>query len=332
MFSEKGRLIRMKAIVCTRYGPPEVLKIMEVEKPLPKKGEVLIRVRAASVAPPDCLLRRGGDARFGLLVRLMLGWKKPRRDILGTDLSGVIEALGKGVERFKVGDEVYGFAAFRLGAYAEYACLPEAASLAVKPANLSHEEAASAVDSASTAYFFLIERGRLRRGEKILINGASGGIGAYAVQLAERFGAEVTGVCSGRNAEAVRGLGAGKVVDYGKEDFTRMGETYDLIFDAAGRSSFSRCKASLRPRGRYLTTEMSLGAILRSAWTALIGGKRAIFALSIDKREALGKLKGLLEAGILRPRIDSVYPIEGAVEAHRRVEQGGLRGKVVIAL
>jgi NADPH:quinone reductase-like Zn-dependent oxidoreductase len=322
----------MKAIVCTKYGSPDVLRLVELETPIPERGELLIGIRAASVAPPDCLLRRGGDARFGLLIRLMMGWRRPRKAILGTDIAGQVLDVGEGVSRFKKGDQVYGFSGFKLGAYAEYICLPETASLARMPANLSYEEAASAVDSASTAYFFLIERGGLRKGEEVLINGASGGIGRYAVQLAKHYGAKVSAVCGARNVAAVKALGADRVIDYEAEDFAADAGAYDIIFDVASKSSFSRCKASLRPEGRYLSTEIRLGAIALTLWTSLRKGKKAIFALSIDKREALERLRDLFEVGILKPRIDTVYPLEKAAEAHRRVEAGRLNGKIVVSM
>ncbi len=321
----------MKAIVYEEYGPPDVLQFKEIEKPTPKDTEVLIKVYATTVTPSDILMRSGKS----LLGRMITGLGNPTKKfgILGTELAGEIEAVGKDVRRFKQGDQVYGFRGFGTGAYAEYKCMPEKASLAIKPVNLTYEEAASVVDGATTALFFLRDKGEIQSGQKVLINGASGSIGTYAVQLARYFGAEVTGVCSGANLEMVKSLGADKVIDYTKEDFTQSGETYDIIFDTVGKSSFSRCKGSLKQNGRYLVTN---GAMLKNyvltLWTSIVSDKKFIYALSVEKAEALAFLKELIEAGKLRPAIDRCYPWEQIAEAHRYVERGHKKGNVVITI
>lgn len=326
---------QMKAMVYTEYGPPEVLHLQDVAKPTPRNNEVLIRVSATTVTPPDCLMRRG-DSFVG---RIILGFRKPNEKykILGIELAGEIEAIGKDVKRFKQGDQVYGFRGFGIGALAEYKCMPEKGSLAIKPASITYEEAAAVVDGASTALFFLRDKAHIQRGQKVLINGASGSMGTMAVQLAKYFGAEVTGVCSTANLELVKSLGADKVIDYTNDDFTKNGETYDIIFDVASKSSFSRCKDSLKQNGRYLVTNMGLTPIVQTLCTGVIRslpgrqtGKKVIFALSIEKTEALIFLKELIDAGKLKAVIDRCYPLEQAAEAHRYVETGRKKGSVVI--
>jgi NADPH2:quinone reductase len=318
----------MKAMVYEAYGPPDVLQLKEVPKPVPKNNEVLIRVYATTTMPSDCLARRGES----FLGRIILGLRRPRKQILGTELAGEIKAVGASVTRFKEGDQVYGFTGFGLGAYAEYDCMPEGGSLAIKPANTSYEAAAAAVDGPTTALFFLRDKGNIQSGEKVLINGASGSIGTAAVQLAKYFGAEVTGVCSTANLELVESLGADKVVDYTQEDFTQSGQTYDIIFDTVSKSSFSRCKDSLKENGRYLVTVHGLAPVVQTLWTGVTGDRKVIFALSIEKREALIFIKELIEAGRFKPVIDRCYPLEQMAEAHRYVERGHKKGNVVITV
>ncbi|CAG0926961.1 alcohol dehydrogenase [Thermoflexales bacterium] len=321
----------MKAIICTEYGPPEVLQLAEVEKPAPQDNQVLIKIHATTVAAAEVMERRGAS----VVGRIILGFRKPRKRfrILGLELAGEIEAVGRAVQRFRPGDQVYGFTGFRLGAYAEYTCLPEKGSLALKPVNLTYEEAAAVADGASTALYFLREKAHLQRGQKVLIYGASGSIGTFAVQLAKYFGADVTGVCSTTHVELVKSLGADRMVDYTREDFTKSGERYDIIFDTVGKSSFSRCKDSLTKNGCYLVTNGTLLTnFARTLWSSLIGGKRFVFGLSIEKTEALVFLKELIEVGQIKPVIDRCYPLEQIVEAHRYVDTGHKQGNVVITV
>ena len=319
----------MKAIVYTRYGPPDVLQLKEVEKPVPKDNEMLIRIFATSVTAADALMRRGDT----FMSRIFLGIRKPRKIIIGSELAGEVESVGKDVKRLRKGDQVYGFTGFGLGAYAEYICMPEKGSLTMKPANITYEEAAAVVDGATTALYFLRDKAHIQKKQKVLIIGASGSIGTYAVQLARHFGAEVTGVCSSANVAMVKSLGAERVIDYTKEDFTRSGETYDIIFDTVGKSSFSRCKGSLKRNGCYL---MAGGRLLinyfLTLWTSMVGSKRFIFGMSVEKTEALMFLKELSEAGEIKPIIDKCYRLEEIAEAHRYVEKGHKKGNVVITV
>jgi NADPH2:quinone reductase len=320
----------MQAVVFEHYGPPEILELKDVPKPFPKDDEVLIRVHATTATPPDCLMRSGSS----IMGRILLGLTRPhiQYQIPGIELAGEIEAVGKKVRRFKPGDQVYGFRGFGTGACAEYKCMPAKGSLALKPANMSYAEAAAIVDGATTALFFLRDHAKLQPGEKALINGASGSMGTMAVQLAKYFGAEVAGVCSTAKMDLVKALGADRVLDYTRQDFTRTGETYDIIFDVASKSSFSRCKNSLKPGGRYIHTNMSLAVIVQTFWTRFSGDKKVIFAMSIEKNEALIFIKALVEAGRLQPVIDRVYPLEQTAEAHRYVETGHKCGNVIISL
>jgi len=319
----------MKAIVYTEYGSPEVLHLGEIEKPRPKDDEVLVRIYASTVTPSDGLMRSGQS----LVGRIISGLTKPtgKFRILGIEFAGEVEAVGKSVKRFRIDDQVYGFRGFGTGAYAEYKCIPEKGSVAIKPVNLTYEEAAAIVDGATTALFFLRNKANIQQGQKVLINGASGSIGTYAVQLARYFGAEVTGVCSTQNLELVKSLGAGKVVDYTQEDFTKNGETYDIIFDTVGKSSFSRCQGSLKENGRYLvTTGEMIKSYFLTLWTSMVGGKKFVYAMSIEKAEALIFIKELIEAHELIPVIDRVYSMEQIVEAHHYVDQGRKKGNVII--
>jgi NADPH2:quinone reductase len=320
----------MKAIVYTQYGLPDVLQPKEVEKPVPRDDEVLIKIHATTSTLPDCLMRSGKS----LLGRMITGFKKPRDKyrILGLELAGEVEAVGRDVKRFKEGDQVYGFTGFSPGAYAEYKCMSETGSLAVKPSNMIYEEAAAIVDGATTALFFLKDKAHIKSGEKVLINGASGSMGTAAVQLAKYFGAEVTGVCSSSNIELVKSLGADEVIDYTKEDFTENGKAYDIIFDVVSRSSFSRCKNSLKQKGRYIVTKRGLVPVVQTFWTRIVGNKRVIFTWSINKIEALFFLRELIEAGKFKAVIDRCYPLEKVAEAHQFVEAGNKRGSVVITV
>ncbi|MFC7449630.1 NAD(P)-dependent alcohol dehydrogenase [Rhodococcus daqingensis] len=319
----------MKAIVHTRFGGPDVLELEQIRKPTPRDGEVLVRVHATTVTTAECKMRRGEP----LWGRVILGLRRPRRKLrtLGLELAGEIEAVGRAVHRFRPGDQVFGFTGFNIGAYAEYKCLPESASLALKPVNTTYEEAAAAVDGATTALFFLRDKAKVRPGQRVLVNGASGSIGTYAVQLAKSFGAEVTGVCGPRNLDLVKSLGADKVIDYTTADFTENAGAYDVVFDAVGRSSFARCKGSLTENGCYLPTS-GLNNIVLSLWTSLRGGRKVVTGMSVRKNDALADVKNLIEEDQLRIVIDRTYPLEQIVEAHRYVDTGHKRGNVVISI
>ena len=325
----------MKAIVYTQYGPPEVLQLREVAKPTPKDAEVLIKVHATTVTTGDVNARGFVfvPPGFGPLPRLMFGLTKPRKAILGVELAGEIEAVGKDVTSFKKGDQVFGINSSSLGAYAEYVCWPEKSALAIKPANLSYEEATAVPFGAGTALFYLKDKANIQPGQTILIHGASGGVGNYAVQLARHFGAEVTGVCSTGNLELVKSLGAHNVIDYTKTDFTQNGQTYDFIFDTVvGKLSFSDVKNSLKPEGAYLAVAGGLRELVQMGWTALRSGKKVLGGPAPEHKEALTYLSELIEAGKIRPVIDRRYPLARTAEAHRYVDAGHKKGNVVITV
>jgi NADPH:quinone reductase-like Zn-dependent oxidoreductase len=320
----------MKAVVCTKYGSPDVLQLREVAKPTPGDNEVLIRVHAAVVGPADCAFRKGEP----FIIRLLYGLTRPRLSTPGVEFAGEVEAVGRDAEVFESGDQVYGMSPNGFGAHAEYMCLAEDKPMVRKPANATYEEAAGICDGATTSLTFLRDVAKLQRGQRILINGASGAVGAYAVQLARHFGAEVTGVCSTANLEMVKSLGADRVIDYTKEDFTKSGETYDVIFDAIGKSSFSRCTGSLTNKGIYLTTVPTVGIVLQMLRTSVIGGKKAKFVTAglMQNKENLAFLKELVEMGKIRAVIDRRYPLEQISEAHRYVETGHKKGNVIITV
>ena len=323
----------MKAILHTKFGPPDELQLKEVEKPVPRDSEILIKIHATTVTSTDCNARNFTFVTkvFRLPARLFFfGIFRPRINILGIDLAGEVEAVGKDVKRFKEGDQVFGTPGIAFGAHAEYTCMPEDGVLTIKPANIAWEEAASVFLGAHTALFFLRDKGNIQAGQKILIYGASGSIGTFAVQLAKYFGAEVTGVCSTTNLEMVKSLGADKVIDYTKEDFTRSGETYDLIFDTVGKTSFSRCKSSLKQKGIFLAALMDLPEIVQIIWTSMTGGKKVKGGVALERVEDLNFLKELMEAGKIKPVIDRCYPLEQTAEAFRYVEEGHKKGNVVI--
>jgi len=324
----------MKAIVHTEYGPPDELQLKEVEKPVPKDNEVLVKIHATTVTSSDCNIRNLTfvPKLFWLPMRLQFGLLKPRNNVIGFDLAGDVEAAGKDVTRFKEGDQVFGTTEPAYGAHAEYVCLPQDGVLTTKPANVTHEEAATFPVIANTALHFIRDLGNVQAGQRVLINGASGGIGTFAVQLAKYYGAEVTGVCSTTNLELVRSLGADKVIDYTQQDFTTTGQTYDVIFDAVGKSSFSRCRDSLKEEGVYLVTIPKLAVLLQTVWTSKIGSKKVKMEGAPAKLENLVFLRELIEAGKLRTVIDRRYPLAQTAEAFRYVETGHKRGNVVVTV
>ncbi|MFC1978453.1 NAD(P)-dependent alcohol dehydrogenase [Chloroflexota bacterium] len=322
----------MKAVICTKYGPPEVLEIQEIDKPVPKDNEVLIKIYATTVHIGDTRIRSFTiPFLFKLPFRLGFGIRGPRKKILGMELAGEIEAEGKDVTLFKVGDQVFASTDTAMGAYAEYTCMRQDAMIALKPANMTYEEAAAAPNGAMTA-MAMLKKAKIVSEQKILINGASGSVGTCAVQLAKYYGAEVTGVCSTGNVELVKSLGADRVIDYTQEDFTENGDTYDIVFDAVGKSSFSRVKRALKHEGIYLTTVPTLGSILQKLWTSIVGSKKVALPAIGQKAEDLIFLRELIEAGHLKVVMDKIYPLDQIVEAHRYVDTGHKKGHVAITV
>ncbi|MFT5166431.1 MAG: NADPH:quinone reductase-like Zn-dependent oxidoreductase, partial [Saprospiraceae bacterium] len=320
-----------EAIVYTKYGSSDVLQLQEVDKPSPKDNEVLIKIYAASVTAADSFMREGKP----YIGRLFTGLLKPKNSIPGTGFAGEIESVGKAVKLFKKGDSVFGESISIFSTQAEYICLPEDGLLLTKPGNMTYEQAAGVCDGPLTSLNFLVELGNIQHGQSVLINGASGSLGTAAVQLAKYFGAEVTGVCSTTNLEMVKSIGADKVIDYTKEDFTKSDQTYDIIYDTVGKSSFSLCKKSLKQNGVYVSPVLNGSLLLQMIWTSMIGKKKAKFsatgALPVSKlRILLQKIKDLIEAGQLKSVIDRTYPLAQTAEAHRYVDTGHKKGNVVI--
>ena len=330
----------MKAIVYTEFGPPEVLQLAELEKPTPQDTEVRVKVHATPVSYGDLTARNFKNisaSEFHMPLPLLLpsrlhfGLSKPRINILGSEFAGEVEATGSQVKRFKPGDAVMGYLGLRMGAYAEYVCVPEAGSLAAMPANMSFTEAATLPYGAIMASS-LLRKGNLHQGSKVLVNGASGGIGAAAVQLAKVSGAEVTGVCGAPRLDYVRSLGADRVIDYAQADFTQNGETYDLIFDVLGKSSFAKCKKSLKPGGIYLLASFKMKALSQMLWTKMSGSQKVVCAMASERTEDLVSVKELVEAGKYTTIIDRCFPLEQAAQAHAYVEAGLKKGQVVITM
>lgn len=320
----------MKAIICTKYGTPDVLELREVPMPEPRENEVRIRIMAATAGPADCAFRKGDP----FIVRLIYGLKKPKQPILGTELAGVVESIGGSVREFRVGDRVFGLSAKTSGAHAEYKCLPESTPLVAMSEGMSYAEAAAISDGMPTALTFLRDKAGVRAGQRVLVVGASGAVGLAAVQLAKYYGAEVTGVCSGANAELVTASGADFVIDYTREDFTRNGQCYDVIFDAVGKRTFGECKHSLTPRGIYMSTVPSMSILFGVVATLLSKGRRARFATAglVQTKANLAFIKELYEAGHIRTVIDRTYTLEQVPDAHRYVDTGRKKGNVVIQL
>jgi NADPH:quinone reductase-like Zn-dependent oxidoreductase len=317
----------MRAVVYDRYGPPEVLRLEDVERPIPKDDEVLVKIHAATVSRTDCGLR-SADL---FISRFVTGLLRPKRKILGSDLAGEVEAVGADVSEFEIGDRVFGINPWKFGAHAEFICMPASGALGHMPAGITFEEAAAVCDGAILALNAL-RPANLRKGQGILIYGASGSIGTAGVQLAKYFGADVTAVCNTKNVELVKSLGADEVIDYTREDFTKNGQTYDVIFDSVGKQSFRRCRRSLKRGGVYAATD-HLHNLVLAVWTAGIGHKRVVFPIPprFTKTDVLF-LKGLIEAGKYRAVIDRRYPLEQVVEATRYVETKQKTGNVVLII
>ncbi len=323
----------MNAAIYKRYGPPEVLEIREIPTPAPKSNEILVRVRAAVVTAVDTIFRSGSQP----FARMATGPFKPKHPIPGNEIAGIVEAVGSDVSTCQVGDRVFGDTGTGYGAHAEFVCLTEKAPLAVIPPELSFEQAAAIPYGALTALPFLRDSGRIQTGDRVLVNGAAGSVGSAAVQLARHFGAEVTGVCGASNIDLVKSLGADRVINYAEEDFTRSGETYDIIFDAVGRSSYAECKRALKENGRYLTTVISMAILRQMLLTTRFSRKKAAIAFTglrppADRQNDLRYITDLVMIGEIRPVIDSTFPLEQVVDAHRHVDGGHKSGNVILTL
>ena len=323
----------MKAVVYTKYGPADVLQLKEVEKPTPMDDEILIKVRAAEATKADCELRSFKFAVkwFWLPLRIAMGIKKPKRQVLGGYFAGEVESVGKDVSKFTSGDQVFGTTNLRFGAYAEYLCLPASYTIAPKPKNMSFDEAAAVPLGGLNALHFL-RKANIRSGEKVLVNGAGGSIGTFGVQIAKAMGAEVTAVDSSIKEDMLRRIGADHFFDYSKQAFTKSGQTYDVIFDMVAGSSYSACVSALKPGGRYLMVNPRVSDMLRSVFTSSFTDKTAMFAFAGEKEEELIYLKDMIEEGTIKSIVDKVYPLEQAAEAHRRVETEQRLGIVVISV
>lgn len=321
----------MKAIICTKYGSPDVLQMKEIEKPIPKDNEILVKIYSTTVSVADCRVRSFNvPISFWIPARLILGIGKPKRDILGTELSGKIEAVGKDVKQFKKGDDVCVYPGHEGGAYAEYISIAEDKMVVVKPSNLGYEEASAIFFGGLTALYFF-SKAEIKSGDKVLIYGASGSVGTSAVQLAKNYyGAEVTGVCSTKNIDLVKSIGADYVIDYTKEDFTKNEQAYNVIFDTVGKSSLSASMKALKKGGVFLHSVATPGTSLKMWLTSIKTGKKLLGGDTMPTKEDLVLLKELVEQNKFKPVIDKVYPMEQIVEAHRYVDKGHKKGNVVI--
>jgi NADPH:quinone reductase-like Zn-dependent oxidoreductase len=318
----------MRAMVQISYGPPEVIVPQEIAKPLPGDKEILIRLQAAVVGPSDCAFRKGDP----FIIKWIYGLSKPKFAIGGCELAGEVEAIGEEVKHIKAGDRVLGMSNHNFGAHAEYKCLSDERPLAVIPDNITFEEAVGICDGGATALTFLRDKAKLQKGQKILIHGASGAVGIYALQIAKYYGAEVTGVCSAGNVDLVREAGADFIIDYTQEDFTKTNKVYDVVFDAVGKRSFSECKRVLTAKGMYMTTVPKLSIVIQMIWTSLFKGKRAVFATAglMQNKANLAFLMELARNGTLKAVIDRRYPLELLPDAHRYVETERKKGNVII--
>ena len=323
----------MKAIVYTEYGSPDVLQLKEVEKPTPKDDEVLIKVLAAEVTKTDCELRSFNFPVkwFWLPLRVAMGLITPKKQVLGGYFAGEVKSVGKDVSKFKKGDQIFGTTKLRMGAYGEYVCLPASYTIVPKPYNMTFEEAAAVPLGGLNALHFL-RKANIQQGEKVLVNGAGGSIGTFGVQIAKAMGAEVTAVDSTIKEEMLRRIGADHFFDYTKEDFTKNGQTYDVILDMVARSSYSKCVKALNPKGRYLMANPRISDMLRSVLTSKFTDKTAIFVFAGENEEELLALKEMIEEGKIKSTVDKVYPLEQAAEAHRRVETEQRLGTIVISV
>ncbi len=322
----------MKAIVWTKYGSPDSLRLEEIAKPSPKDNEILIRIRAATVTAGDCEIRSLKFAFWlALPLRILFGFTNPRRKILGQELAGDIEAVGKNVTRFKVGDAVFGTPGLKFAAHAEYTCLPENALLITKPPNMSYEEAAAMTIGGVEALHFL-RLGNIQRGEKVLINAGGGSIGTFAIQIAKHYGAEVTAVDSTSKLDMMRSIGADHVIDFTREDFTKQSNTYDVIYDVVGKSSFAGSVNALKSNGRYLLGNAGLGQIIQGKWTSATSGKQVTMGTANLNIDDIRILRDLFEQGKIKPIIDKRYPLADMIEAHKYVESGQKKGHVVITV
>jgi NADPH:quinone reductase-like Zn-dependent oxidoreductase len=325
----------VKAILHTQYGSPDLLQFKEIDKPIPKDNEVLIKIHATTVSTGDCNVRNFTFVTKSMrpIAKLIFGIGKPwKARVLGTELAGEVESVGKAVKRFKTGDRIVASTGMAGGGHAQYACLPEKGALAIMPDSLSWEEAVAIPFGANTALYFLRDLGEIQAGHELLIIGASGSIGSAAVQLAKHFGATVTAVCSGANMEMVKSLGANHVIDYTKEDFTKNGKTFDLIFDIVSATTFDRCRNSLKPRGVFLQNIIGLTDLVRILWKSVTGGKKLKGGVAMESPERMNFIVQLAADGELKAVIDRTYPLEQIAEAFKYVEQGHKRGSVVITV
>ncbi|MBL4585525.1 MAG: NAD(P)-dependent alcohol dehydrogenase [Flavobacteriales bacterium] len=321
----------MKAIISTNYGGPEILQMQEVSIPTPKKNEVLVKIHAASVSKADAMMRTG-KPYFG---RLFMGLTKPKNPIAGTGFAGVVEALGDDVKLFKIGDKIFGENITTFGTHAEFVCVAEDGVIAKMPSNMTYQEAAPICDGALTSINFLKNLGEIKPGQKVLINGASGSLGTAAVQIAKHYGAEVTGVCSTRNVDFVKSLGADRVIDYTKQDFTENSNTYDIIYDTVGMCSFSECKDALTENGAYISPVLGMPLLRNAIFTSMFGKKKAKFSATgilpvSELKKLLQEVIEIIEAGALRTIVEREYALEETAEAHTYIDKGHKKGSVVI--